>query len=155
MHDLDPQDQAGHRELPRSAPAALRSGRSKPRRRLALGTAVIEAEELVELSGLGDEDLEREGKREELRDRRQARAIQRASAEMDLRHRALSLGVFALGAVGAAAVVTCGLLEGGDGLVHTGLLAFGAISGTALYQRYLSLKEGWEGRRNKRGAPPT
>lgn len=158
MHDLNSQEQPRHRGIRASLETAPRAGRLRTKWRFLWPPPAIEVEESIELSALDERELASEESREMLRDRRQARAVRKANAEMDLRFRHFSLLVLALGALGATAVLAFGLWHEREGFVGTGLVAFAAISGTTLSQRLLSL---WERRQSederdfrKHRAPP-
>jgi hypothetical protein len=139
VHDQDPQDQPRHREFLRHARTRAKPPRSTVGWGLADNLRLAEEEESVDLRGLDEVQLAVEAKREALRDQRQTRALRRADALLDLRHRAVAMGILILAAFAAATVIAAGLMRGSEGLVHSGLLAFGAIGGAALYRQRLSV----------------
>lgn len=122
MHELNPQD-----------PRPRRGSRRESLVAWLVRSAAAAGEESDELSGLDDEELEREITRETLRDRRQLRAARRAEASMNQLDRLLLQCFLLLVAVCAAAAVVVGLARGDDDLVRAGIFPLGGLSGAALY----------------------
>jgi hypothetical protein len=97
-------------------------------------------EEHADLSGLDDVGLDAEARREKLRDRRQARKIERAGAALDGRRQLVSIVILALAALGAMSAVVVGLARESDELVRAGLLALAGIYGASLVKERSDLQ---------------
>lgn len=92
-------------------------------------------EEHADLSALDDVDLGTEARREDLRDRRQAREIKRTRAALDVRRQLVSIAILVAAAVSAVAATAVGFVRESDELVRTGLLALAGIYGGSLIRR--------------------
>jgi hypothetical protein len=95
----------------------------------------------ADLSALEVGELEREAKREALRDQRQERIAsalrserRRAREALEERHRIGLFHLLVVAAICSMTVITCGLLQGEVEMVKAGLLALCAICGGSLFQ---------------------
>jgi hypothetical protein len=94
-----------------------------------------EREEEPDLNELDDSELEREKKRDSVRERREARKQRRARARQELAQAWIDSGTLVLASLASLGVVAVGLIQGNSDMVRYGIFGFGGVGGGVLLRQ--------------------